>query len=268
MNLTEIDQRTCNSGAVCKSPERPHPTSDPLCPACLDAAERDIRGLVYDYLDLAQLHEASLSQAVTEKTSGSHESPLLISGHVEELQAEIVHALSVWEYELRITCRLSDPRTFAPLWKTALYDGINLARRDPVTYRARAGRTVQRAVDIIGPRIGKLAALPVTVVCPAGIEDEPTEMAGWEAVHHLQQLHGRARAALGRTTRKFWIPGECWTCDAVPIRGVDGPLWRSEPRHANDPMEVHCSSCGASRSYADYETRLASITWPALEAAA
>lgn len=270
--MTETDQRTCNNATACKAYDRdtkqPYPTPDPLCPACLDAAARDVRGLVYDYVDLAQLHEASLSQAITEKTSGgSPESPTLIADHVEELQAEIVHALSVWEYELRITYRLSDPGTFAPLWKTAVYDGINLARRQPVTYRARAGAIVQRAVAVIAPRLDRLAALPATLVCLTGHEDEPMEVAGWEAVQHLQRLHSRARAALGRTTRKFWIPGECWTCDAVPLRGVDGPLWRSEPRQPEDPMEVCCSQCTASRPYPDYEIYLTTLLWPETVAA-
>ncbi len=261
---------TCKSGPACKNrdPEQPPPTG-PLCHACLTAAERDIRGLVYDYLDLAQLHEASLSQAINGKVSGGAvESPTLIADNIDELQAEIVHALAVWEYELRVTCRLSDPGTFAPLWKTAVYDGINLIKRVPVSYRARAGKSVQRAVEVIAPRLDRLAALPATSVCPTGIEDQPADMAGWEAIHQLQHLHGRARAALGRTTRRFWIPGECWTCGAHPALGVDGPLWRSEPKRAEDPMEVHCGTCGAYRPYPDYETYMTTLLWPELEVAA
>jgi hypothetical protein len=264
---------TCLSGPGCKAFDpvttQPHPSSHPLCRACLDAAERDIRGLVYDYLDLAQLHEPAMSQAIDEKTSGgSHESPMLLAGHIEELQAEIVHVLSVWEYEIRVAYRLSDPRTFAPLWRRTVYDHLELTAGARQLRPARPGAIVQRAVGILACRVDRLAALPPTVVCATGVEDQPVEMCGWEAIHQLQGLHSRARGALGRTTRKFWIPGECWTCDAAPIDGVDGPLWRSEPRHDGDPMEVHCGTCGASRFYADYETRMATLRWPTLEAAA
>lgn len=257
------DQNTCMSGPACKGRGDERLTDAPLCRACLDAADHDTRNLVYDYFDLAQLHEASMSQAISEKTSGGEpESPMLLVAHIDELQAEIVHVLSVWEYELRVACRLSNPGTFAPLWRTAVYDGINLARREPVTYRARTGAVVQRAVSIIAPRLAKLAALPRTLVCPAGVEDEPAGMAGWEAVHHLQHLHSRSRAALGRTTRKFWITGSCWVCPAHHVNGVDGPLWRGEPKRAEDPMEVHCSACSASRPYPDYEIYMVRLRWP------
>lgn len=262
---TETDGE-CLSGTACKAHNgQPYPTGQPLCPDCLDAAARDIRGLLYDYLDLAQLHEASLSQAINERTSGSPESPMLLSGHVEALQAEIVHVLSVWEYELRVVCKLHNPATYAPLWRTSVYDHHNLITCGDVLNRARPGAVVQRAVATITPRLGRLAALPETVVCATGIEDEPTSVWGWQAVHQLQTLHARARGMLGRTTRRFWIPGECWSCDARPTAGVDGPLYRSEPRFEGDPMQVSCSPCGAYRPHADYETYMATMEWPELE---
>jgi hypothetical protein len=222
-----------------------------------------VRGLVYDYLDLAQLHEASMSQAIDEKTSGGgHESPILLAGHVEALQAEIVHVTTTWEHALRAICRLSNPHTFTPLWRTTVYDHINLTKRASSLRSARAGALVQRAVGVIGPRLDRLAALPAITVCPAGIEDEPTAMYGWEAVHHLQALHGRAKSTLGRTTRMFWIPGECWACGARPVPNVDGPLYRSEPHRLEDPMSVRCAPCGADRPYADYEQYQTGLLWP------
>lgn len=262
------DDRTCASGPTCKAHNgrTAYPTPDPLCPACLTAAERDIRPLVYDYLDLAQLHETSLSQALNDKTSGSADPPMLLAGHVDELQTEIVHALSVWEYEIRVTCRLHDPNTFAPLWRTTVYDHLNLIQRGTALHRARSGMIVQRAVDVILPRLPRLAALPATIVCPAGVEDEPVTMYGWEAVHQLQSLHHWARALLGRTTRRFWIPGACWTCQAYPTPGTDGPLYRSEPRRFEDPMEVHCATCAASRPYSDYEQYMGTLLWPEVPA--
>jgi hypothetical protein len=258
--LGTTDIEGCASGPACKTPDSP--LRGPLCADCLDGAGRDIRGLPYDYLDLAQLQEPALSQAVTETTGGSRDAPMPLSGHVEALQAEIVHALSTWEYELRVVARLSNPNTFAPVWRTAVYDGIDFARRNPATFKARGGSIVQRAAGIITPRLELLASLPETLVCPAGVEDEPVPMYGWEAVHQLQDLHGRARGVLGRTTRRFWIPGECWHCPARPVPEVDGPLWRSEPTRFDDEMQVNCSKCDATRPYPDYETYLLTLLWP------
>jgi hypothetical protein len=259
------DTPACINGPRCPGWNGRHaePTEDPLCHACLDRAGRDIRALVYDYLDLAQLHEASLSQAPTENTSGGgHESPTLLAEHVETLQAEIAYVTALWEHALRADGRLSNPRTFAPLWSNTVYDRINLTTGSTGLRRARAGALVQRAVNIITTRIERLARLDPVTVCPTGIEDQPTAMAGWEAIEHLQQLHARARGTLGRTTRRFWIPGECWHCDAHPIRDVDGPLYRSEPRFPEDPMQVHCQPCGATRPYADYEHYQQHLLWP------
>lgn len=255
---------TCHSDQHCRAHDgrTPYPTNRPLCDPCLDSAAHDVRALVYDYVDLEQLHEPALSQAPSDRTSGSTEPPIPIVAHVEELQAEIVHVLSTWEYEVRVACRLSDPGTFAPLWRSTVYDTLNLGTRNPVTHRARAGAVVQRAAATLAVRLDRLAALPPTVVCPGGIEEEPADMHGWEAVHQLQALHGRARGMLGRTTRRFWIPGDCWACGAHPKTGEDGPLWRSEAKRFKDPMEVHCAKCGGSRPYADYEHLLTRLQWP------
>lgn len=259
------DTGTCLNERTCPGWNGHHaePAHQPFCHTCLERAERDIRALVYDYLDLAQLHETSLSQAASEHTTGGgHESPTLLADHIEALQAEIVHALSVWEYELRVAHRLSDPRTFAPLWRRTVYDQIELTHGARQVRPARPGHIVQRAVTVIASRLDRLATLPAARVCPTGVEDEPVDMAGWEAIHQLQALHSRARAALGRTTRRFWIPGDCWHCPARPENGVDGPLYRSEPRYPEDPMQVHCHPCGATRPYADYETYQQQLIWP------
>jgi hypothetical protein len=262
-----MSDSTCLSGHRCPSWDgrQAEPTSQPYCGHCLDRYNQDISRLPYDYLDLAQLHETSLSQAASEHTTGGgHESPTLLADHVEALQAEIVHALSVWEYELRVACRLSDPRTFAPLWRRTVYDQLELTNGARQVRPARPGAIVQRATAVIATRLDRLAALPPARVCPAGIEDEPVDMAGWEAVQQLAELHGRARGALGRTTRKFWIPGECWqeTCGARPAPGEDGPLWRSEPVRAEDPMQVGCARCSAQRPYPDYEAYMTGLIWP------
>lgn len=253
----------CTNGEHCKNTELVGtkrfgaPTSDPLCYACLEAAGRDTQNLVYDYLDLAQLHEASMSQAITEKTAGSKEKQMLLVGHIEALQAEIVHVTTTWEYEVRVAARLSDPYVSAPVadWHTTISKPTPLAK-------VRPGAAVQRAVMILVPRMRLLSMLPPTAVCRTGVEDPAEDIPGVEAVQHLQTLHQRARAALGRTRRTFWIPGECWACDARPTIGADGPLYRSEPTQFEDPMTVVCDRCHATRPYADFETYMATLLWP------
>lgn len=240
----------CMSGDQCRTPP---PTTGPLCDGCLTTAHRDTRALLYDYLDLAQLHEASLSQAMNEHVTGSPESPLLIAGHVEALQAEIVHVTTTWETELRAHHRLTHGyRLPIAAWHTTTTHPT-----PPV--KVRGGAAVQRAIGVIAPRLRVLAQLPAAAVCRTGVQDDPENVTGWEAVHHLQQLHGRARGMLGRTVRAFWIPGDCWTCAARQVRGVDGPLCRSEPRYPGDPLTVNCNTCSAARPYSDYEHYTANL---------
>jgi len=259
-----IEPGTCINDHTCRGDHTS--LRGPLCDTCLDDAEHDIRNLVYDYLDLAQLHETSLSQAITEHTTGgSPESPMPLVGHIEALQAEIVHATALWEHALRAVARLHNPCTFTPLWRTRVYDHRNLITGRVTVDQARAGALVQRGIGIIAARIDLLAGLPAATVCPTGIEDEPQPMHGWEAVHHLQHLHKRSRAALGRTVRKTWIYGDCWTCGARQRRGEEGPLYRAEPRYPDDPMQVNCADCHSARPYRDYERFMTELQWPDLE---
>lgn len=232
----------------------------PLCDDCLTDAARDIRSLPYDYLDLAQLHEASLSQALKDRTSGSHESPLLIAGQVEALQAEIVHATTTWETEVRQAARLAVAEHAAPV--AAWHTTVSLPT--PVG-GGRPGHQVQRAAATITTHIRTLATLPATTVYPTGCEDDPTELSGVNAVDHLRELHKRARGMLGRTSPQPWIPGDCWYCEA---RDADtawqqgGPLYRTSPRHLEDIPTVHCAGCNHYRTYDDYETYMATLLWP------
>lgn len=251
----------CNSGIDCKAAD-PHTkqgcaTRDPLCQACLDHAHRATTSLTYDYLDLAQLHEASLSQAINEKTAGSKEKTMLLVAHVEALQAEMVHVTTTWEDVLRAHQRLHNPNDRVPVaaWNTTLTRPVPPAK-------VRGGAAVQRAAGIIAPRLRALSLIEATAVCPTGFEDDHTDVAGWQAVHHLTDLHRRARSTLGRTRRTFWITGECWACDARHTPGVDGPLFRAEPRFEGDPMQVECHKCHNARPYADYEYYSANVFWP------
>jgi hypothetical protein len=214
------------------------PARDPMCDTCLNAAEPDVRALVVAYLDLAQLQAPSLSQALDTQPGGSVESPMLLRGAPEALQAEIVHVLTTWEAEVRARARLSDPPA-----------------------EALPGAAVQRAVTILAPRLRLLARIEPTAVYPTGCEDDPQDVAGWEAVHHLQQLRRRARGMLGWTHRTFWVPGAC-----PNVKCGRHDLYRAEPRDAHDDPSVTCDHCGTWRSYGEYEAYVAGLVWPGREA--
>lgn len=252
----ETRRGTCFAGEHCRARDpitkKAAATADPLCGACLEGAERDTRALVYDYLDLAQLHEASMSQAINEKTDGSKDSPLLIAGHVEALQAELVHVLTTWEYEVRVTARLSDPRARVPIadWHTTL-------TRPAPEPKVRAGHAVQRAVAILAPRMRMLSLIGPTAVCPTGVEDDPADVAGWEAIHHLTALHKRARSYLGRTRRTLALHGTCANDDCTTHA-----LYRNEPAFAEDEPPVWCDACKTTRPYRDYEHFMVNLAWP------
>ncbi|MEU8334821.1 hypothetical protein [Micromonospora tulbaghiae] len=237
----------CANGPRCRN-QHPHTQQpatttggSPWCSTCLDRPARDIRNLTVDYLDLAQLHEASLSQALHDRTTGSHESPLLIAGHIEALQAEIVHVATTWEQEVRAAARLATPEQRAPVaaWHTTI------TRPTPVG-AGRPGHQVQRAATLLAAHIHTLAALPATTVYPTGCEDQPTDYTGADAIEHLQALHQRARAMLGRTRRTRRLPGTCPDCHA--------DLNQQEPLHPDDDCPVYCANqCGMQWTYTQYE---------------
>lgn len=260
---TQDDQRGCVNDERCRGydtlTKRPADTPDPFCGDCLPVAERDIRSLTYDYLDLAQLHQASLSQALHEHVGGTAESPLLIAGHVEALQAEMLHVLTTWETEVRVAARLSDPaENPVPIasWHTTL------TLRPPAA-KVRDGAAVQRAVNVLMPRVRLLSMLPPTAVCRTGAEDPPDDVAGWEAVQHLQSLHGTARSILGRTQRTMHLPGECPQADAADEKDrCTGQLFRDEPRYAEDPCPIYCGTCGAQQTQEQYEQYVGGLLAP------
>ncbi|MFI2663259.1 hypothetical protein [Micromonospora carbonacea] len=207
-------------------------TSTPLCDACLTAAERDIRALVYDYVDLEQLQAPSLSQAIHMQPTGKAAPPMPLNGAAEALQAEIVHVAVTWETEVRAAANLTDPPTIR-----------------------RGGPNIQRATTTLTAHLHTLARLPATAVYPTGPNDDPTDVTGWEAVHHLQHLHQRARGMLGRTYRTTHLPGTCSGC------GID-ELHRDDPRDEGDPCDVYCANCHATWPHDDYRQYVTNLVWP------
>lgn len=246
MNDAPNNGRFCLTGDTCRGYDRlaKHPAPverrDPLCNPCLDAAERDTRLLPLDYLDLAQLQAPSLSQALDTQRRGSSGPPMPISAIPEALQAEIVYVTTMWADELRQRHRLANQHKpyLVGAWHTTLTNPPPPPRRLP-------GGDVQRAVTTIAPRLRDLARIPADTRYPSGVDDDPTEIAGWEAVHHLQRLHQRARSLLGRTHRTSTVPGSCSECG--------GELWRDEPRYEGDPCNVYCCLCSVTWTTDEYE---------------
>lgn len=227
--------RLCASDTHCRAHNRttgqaaPAPRT-PLCDACLNTARHDIGALLYDYVDLAQLQSPALSQALNMQPTGAEAPPMPLNGQAEALQAEIAYVLTTWEEILRDHCRLS-----------------------PMPEVRRGGPNVQRALNIIGSRLGTLADLPPTTVHPVGPEDQPADMHGWEAIHHLQHLHKRARGMTGLTHRRTQVPGACSTIrDGRPC---NGPLYRDEPRYEGDPCPIYCRTpgCDTKWTHDEYE---------------
>ncbi|MCX5066636.1 hypothetical protein OOJ91_12180 [Micromonospora lupini] len=245
MTDTHHPDRQCISDIRCKGYDHvaKHPAwtdpGSPFCEACLAAARRDVRTLLYDWVDLAQMQAPSLSQAMNAQPGARRDPPMPLRGDPEALQQEIHHVLTTWETEVRAAAGLAD---LPPL--------------------SQHGAAVQRAVTILEPRVRLLSALPPTAVYPTGCEDPVTDLAGWEAVEHLQRLRARARSMLGWTFRSRWVPGDCWACDGRDADDKDGPLFRAEPRYEQDDCEVWCARCQQHRPADEYDEYVQTLRWP------
>jgi hypothetical protein len=232
------------------------PDSPPLCPDCLRVAERDVRALPSDYAALEQLVPPALGLwSDGQPKRGRGELPLPLREYVLVLQRTIWWTATAWEPVVREVDRLSDE----------------------VTAGVREGWAVQRAVEVIAPRLGKLARVgPVemadypdpgadlarvlvwvpeyrhpdrrvsTVVC------SPT---GAHGVLHLRRLHSLARSMTGLTSPVRRLPGACHQC----LR--ESTLRQHQPRRHRDDPPVWCDSCGAWRSYDEYERLMRLMVW-------
>jgi hypothetical protein len=260
MDTTTSTDRLCVSADRCraydpitKQPAYVGPAY--LCDACLTAATRDVRTLVYDYLDLEQLQIPSLSQAMDTQPRSKAAPPMPLRGEPEALQAEIHHVTTLWADELRRHHRLHNRQRpyLIGAWHTTTSNPAPPPRRLP-------GAEVQEAVDTLTPRLRDLAALPPRTVFPAGVDDDPEDMTGWQAIHHLQHLRQRARSMLGWTRRVTHLPGTCSGCGQDELR-------RDEPRYPEDPCDVYCSECGTTWTTAEYDQYVMMLVWPTRTAA-
>ncbi|MEV2239506.1 hypothetical protein [Micromonospora sp. NPDC049891] len=244
MTDTTDSGRHCTSDTRCRAyntitKQPADVTSLPLCDPCLTAAHRDIRNLIYDYVDLEQLQAPTLSQALNMQPAGKAAPPMPLNGAAEALQAEIVHVATTWEDVVR--------------------DHTNLTPRPGGTIRP--GAALQTAITTLTTHLRALASVEAADVYPTGCEDTPTTLTGWEAIHHLQHLHQRARGMLGRTHRTTHLPGTCSGC------GQD-QLHRDEPRHAEDPCDVYCAACHTTWPHDDYQQYVTQLVWPTRSRAA
>lgn len=222
----------------------------PLCDSELRVAERDVRMLLWDYVDLEQMLPRTLSQALDGQPAGKPGPPIPLAVGVDAVQAEIVHVLATWEEQIRAACRLSQVPVFgqAAPWHTTD------SNRPPKAV-LRPGAVVQRAVGVLAPRIPELARLAASTVFRAGSDADAEDVAGWEAVLHLSALHNRARAMLGRTRRTERLFGDCSECGATDLR-------RDEPRFEGDPADVYCGNCPARWSRDAYDRYVKLLVWP------
>lgn len=250
--------RCCIAGARCceydRARQRAALLADPdcpLCPDCLRVAERDVRQLPYDYVDLEQLVPPSLGEwSDGQPKRGKGELPLPLRELVLVLQRHIWWVLTAWEPVVRELDHLSDE----------------------VRTGVREGWAVQRAAQMIAPRVHKLAR-----VGPTDMADYPdfndqiaralvwdprlrrtidhTTPAGADGVLHLMRLHSQARAMTGLTKRVRRLPGSCHECLQ------DDVLRQHEPSRAGDDPPVWCDDCGAWRPYEDYERLMRLVVW-------
>lgn len=166
-----------------------------LCEPCFDAAGPAIAALTYDYVDLEQMMIPGAGR-VGDPVSGSRELSIVINLDAEGHQRAIWLAATTWEEILREVDRLPD----RPLV-------------------VRDGWAVQRAVEIIGPRLRLLAGLgPVAVM----FDGEPVDMDGSDGIVNLVRLHAISRSMLGLTLKIEQLPGECSGCQMSTLRRVSG----------------------------------------------
>lgn len=199
---------TCLAGPQCQDPYAPRYL--PLCEACLDAAERDVRALVYDYADLEQ----RIPRADTggEPISGTREPVLPLDLGILGMQR------AIW---LQVTAGEAIVRDIAGLPSSAS--------------EVREGFAVQRAVQILAPRLRLLANADSDLTSGAAI------------ILELTRLHAAVRARLGLNRLVHELAGQCPDCRARGLRRDDGS------------DTVHCTGCAFRCAWDDY--RRCAIDW-------
>lgn len=231
----------CAAADGCRGADTAGPAwvdSGPLCRQCLDVAMRDVRALIYDYLDLEQLLPVQ-SGSRLEWVSGSRDPSVPLALGAEALQAEILHTLTLWDEVVRDFCGLSAPKIG----------------------RVRGGWAVQRAAETIAPRVGKLARVEAWPVLLDGMDGPLTDVSGVEAVLSFTALHRRARAALQLTRKIEAMAGYCWLRTVTYGDGCGMPTLRRE----SGSETVYCEHCGGRATWDDYRRQLGMVPTPTIK---
>lgn len=232
-------------GSMCREWDGQQPgwaAAGPLCETEIRTAERDVRVLLYDYIDLEQALPPALSQALDTQSQYAQRAghPIPMREAVEALQRDIWWTVTAWAEVLGDRQRLADP-----------------------SRQVRDGYAVQWAITRLQPRIHDLALVGAVTMADYPLAGDDVacrfrsvahvEVAGWEAVLHLSALRSRARSMLGRTHRTMQLPGPCSGRDPRTGRACGGVLYRDEPRFETDPCPVYCGTCDERRTYDQYE---------------
>lgn len=158
------------------------------CAECVTNTARDIRALVYDFVDLTQLIPVE-RRIPTDAIHRPKPGPTMpVDTNILTLCDDIRVLLIHWERRLRIA------RT---------------------TEAVRAGYAVQRAADTVAPRVDIIA----------GITDADGVYGnGVDALLRLRELHRIARRRVGHHARTIALPGECpdRICRARTLTRKDG----------------------------------------------
>ena len=188
---------------------------NPLCPGCLQVAQRDISRLAIDYADLHGHLYPSLGQWGDGQPGYTGEPAMPLRGDVEALQRAIWTTTTTWEEILRDHCGLS----------------------------VNPHLTVATAVAVLEPRVEMLARIgPVDLNGPT-VHDPPEDMTGAEAILAMMRLHQHARSVLGLTDDTRRLPGYCQNTKCL----------RPDLRQDNGSETVYCGVCAATMTRDDYE---------------
>jgi hypothetical protein len=115
---------------------------------------------------------------------------------------------------------------------------------------------VQRAAQIITPRVRRLAEVPDQDLWSYPPDEGWSVVPGWQGVVDLAKLHGRARAKLGITQLERELPGSCPECGK-------GSFTDRVLRVGNGKDTVYCVRCDHRRPYGEYERYLRMLVWDA-----
>jgi len=228
--VSEAAVGRCRTGDRCRWRDRTGPALvDGLvvCDGCLATMDRSVGGLLWDYVDLEQLIPMATSRG--QLVSGTREPASLLSLHVEALQRAIWHTVTTWEEIIRERAALSEP-----------------------TVGVRPGWAVQRAIEVIRPRMRLLINVEPVAVWPDGFTGVPADRSGVDAGLAFVSLHNRARVVLGLTRQTDELYGLCWM---YSMRHPTGCGWPTLRRDAGSET-VYCANCSARCSWDNYRSYL------------